>query len=128
MDEAVHVVLGDSLSDPLGTVDVNIHIREILRGVLATNKVVHDIGVTDALLDGLAVPQVVFLYLSDKVSLWRESAGQYHENHSSEVTGNFQVPLRHLLAEGDDNRASLGSWKGQSDPIASSNPSTYRAC
>lgn len=29
--------------------------------VLATDKVVNDVGVTDALLDGLGVAQVVFL-------------------------------------------------------------------
>jgi hypothetical protein len=38
-----------------------------LRGVLATGKVVDDIGVTNALLNGLGVAQVEFLWESDIV-------------------------------------------------------------
>lgn len=83
MDEAVHVVLGDSLGDALSTVNVHVGIGEVPRlpgqllfqlpihgklhalgRVLATSQVVDDIGVTDTLLDRLGVAEVVFLWTS----------------------------------------------------------------
>lgn len=84
MDETVHVVLGNSFGDALSTVHVHINVGEVpgfhpsvfmrigdhiqpnalhnsLGRVLATNEVVHNIRVTDALLDGLRVAEIVFL-------------------------------------------------------------------
>lgn len=79
MDEAVDVVLGNSIGNALNTVNVDILVREVPRiinnhtsmhsthfyslgRILTTDKVVNDIGVTNALLDGLGVAQIVFLY------------------------------------------------------------------
>jgi hypothetical protein len=78
VDEAVDVVLGNSIGNTFDTVDVDVLVGEVpgvvrnhifmrithgnsLGGILATDKVVDDIGVTNALLDGLSVAQVVFL-------------------------------------------------------------------
>lgn len=81
VDEAVDIVLGNSIGNTLDTVDVDILVGEVpnivrnhlfiytthfnsLGGILATDKVVDNIGVTNALLNGLGVAQVVFLYWS----------------------------------------------------------------
>lgn len=81
MDEAVDIVLGNSIGNTLDTVDVNVLVGEVpgivrnhlfmyithynsLGGILATDKVVDNIGVTNALLNGLGVAQVVFLHWS----------------------------------------------------------------
>lgn len=61
MDESVNIVLGHSIGDAFGTVNVHVCVGEVLRRVLAAGQIVDDIGVTDALLDGLGVAQVVFL-------------------------------------------------------------------
>lgn len=81
VDEAVDIVLGNSVGNTFDTVDVDILVGEVpaivrnhvfmyithfnsLGGILATDKVVDNIGVTNALLNGLGVAQVVFLYWS----------------------------------------------------------------
>lgn len=78
MNETVNVVLGNSVGDALDTIDVDILVGEVpgrvsgypasrstkpssLGGVLTADKVVDNIGVTHALLNGLGVAQVVFL-------------------------------------------------------------------
>ena len=77
MDETVDVVFGSRLCNAFRTVNVNIGVREVparlltecssslhcysLSRVLTANKVVNNIGVTNALLNGLGVPQVIFL-------------------------------------------------------------------
>lgn len=80
MDETVDVVFGSRLCNTFRTVNVNIGVREVparlltecspnqsslhcysLSRVLTANKVVDNIGVTNALLNGLGVPQVIFL-------------------------------------------------------------------
>lgn len=79
MDEAVDIVLGNSIGNTFDTIDVDVLVGEVpgvvrnhlfrytthynsLGGILATDKVVDNIGVTNALLNGLGVAQVVFLY------------------------------------------------------------------
>lgn len=111
VDEAVDVVLGNSIGNTFDTVDVDVLVGEVpgvvrnhifmrithcnsLGGILATDKVVDDIGVTNALLDGLSVAQVVF-----------------HEDNSSKITSDLQVSLSHLLTVGNDNGASLASCR-----------------
>lgn len=81
MDEAVDIVLGNSIGNTLDTVDVDVLVGEVpgivrnrlfiyithynsLGGILATDKVVDNIGVTNALFNGLGVAQVVFLHWS----------------------------------------------------------------
>lgn len=78
MDEAVDVVLGYGLGDALGAPDVHVVKREVprrssapdfpqfpqansLRWVVPSDKVVDDVRMPDALLDGLGVPQIKFL-------------------------------------------------------------------
>ena len=81
MDESIDVVFGDSLCNALGSINMDIHEGEVpvhrvrrepfckypsfldflLRRILATDKVVNNIGVTDALFNRLSVSQVVFL-------------------------------------------------------------------
>lgn len=80
MDETVDVVFGSRLCNTFRTVNVNIGVREVparlltecspnqsslhcysLSRVLTANKVVNNVGVTNALLNGLGVPQVIFL-------------------------------------------------------------------
>lgn len=84
MDEAVDIVLGDSFGDALSTLDVDVLEREVpetqvntcpspsppllfpaspnsLGRIIATDQVVDDIRVSDALLDGLGVAQVELL-------------------------------------------------------------------
>jgi hypothetical protein len=92
VDEAVHVVLGDSLGDALSTVNVHVGVGEVPRlpvncllqlpvycklhalgRVLATSQVVDDIGVTDTLLDRLGVAEVVFLWTSQTTCVFGPS-------------------------------------------------------
>lgn len=82
MDEAVNIIFGDSFGDALSTLDMDVLEREVpgtqvntrasppqlfpvnpdsLGRVVATDQVVDDIGVSDALLDGLGVAQVELL-------------------------------------------------------------------
>lgn len=80
MDETVDVVFGSRLCNAFRTVNVNVGVGEVparlltecsrnkfpldchsLSRVLTANKVVNNIGVTNALLNGLGVPQVIFL-------------------------------------------------------------------
>lgn len=79
---AVDIVLGDSVDNTLGTLNVNILQREVsesslasitsehcapqpagvlLGGVVAADQVIHNVGVADALLDRLGVAKIVFL-------------------------------------------------------------------
>lgn len=77
--------------------------------VLATSQVVDNVGVTDALLDGLGVAQIVFLWESDIVrhsSILRQGS-PYNESNTSEITSDLQVTLHHLLTVGNDDVASL---------------------
>lgn len=135
MDESVDIVLGDGLGDALGTVNVDVGVGEIsmlvngqstvvqyhshsLSGVLATDKVVDDIGVTDALFNRLGVAQVVFLLQSDTLeyNLRRTS---YHEGNTAEITSHLQVTLHHFLAVRNHHIASLLSCGASvSMPIA----------
>lgn len=79
MDEPVNVILGDSLSNPHGTLDMHVLQGEVPRPVsyrpkgsnlpglgslgrvVAANQVVDDVRVPDALLNRLGVVEVVFL-------------------------------------------------------------------
>jgi hypothetical protein len=78
VDEAVNVVFGNRLGNPLAALDVHVGEREVpgpvspafplvltrsgsLGGIVAADKVIDDIGMPDALLDRLGVAQVVFL-------------------------------------------------------------------
>jgi hypothetical protein len=130
VDEAVDIVLGNSIGNTLDTVDVDILVGEVpgvvrnhifiyithcnsLGGILATDKVVDNIGVTNALLDGLGVAQVVFLYresdtFPDSNKLYSRKT-PYHEHNSSKITSDLQVSLGHLLTVGNDNGATLAS-------------------
>lgn len=83
--------------------------RYSLRRVLATDKVVDNIGVTNALLDRLGVTQIVFLWESDIVrheSISRQRS-PYYERNTSKITSNLQVTLPTLLAVGNNDVASL---------------------
>lgn len=64
----------------------------------------------DALLDRLGVSEVVFLtFALTRVSSICNFGISYNENNSSKITGNLEMALRHLLAVGYDNSASLRS-------------------
>lgn len=56
MDKSVNIVFGDSLGDALSSINMNVGIGEVFRGILTTNKVVDNIGVTDTFLDRLSIP------------------------------------------------------------------------
>jgi hypothetical protein len=140
VDEAVDIVLGNSIGDTLDTVDVDILVGEVpgivrnhlfmyitrynsLGGILTTDKVVDNIGVTNALLNGLGVAQVVFLYWSQAPPLDLNKIGgskaPYHEHNSAKITSDLQVSFGHLLTVGNDNGASLASCGPLvHDPIA----------
>jgi hypothetical protein len=60
MDVAVNVVLGDSLNDSLGSLNVDILEAEVLGGIIAADEVIDDVGVPDTGFDGLGIVQVVF--------------------------------------------------------------------
>lgn len=80
---------------------------------MATDKVVDNIGVTNALLNGLGVAQVIFLYWSQTHPLNLNkiygSKTPYHEDNSAKITSDLQVSLGHLLTVRNDNGASLAS-------------------
>lgn len=90
VDETVDIVLGDSISDSLCSLDIDILKIKVLRWVVTANQVVDNIGVADGLLQGLGVAEVVF-----------------HEDDTSKVTGDLQVSLGHLLTVWDNDSASL---------------------
>ena len=80
--------------------------------ILAADKVVNNVGVTDSLLDRLGVAQIVFLpdrRVRDSITML-ETKVSYDESNPTEITSDLQVSLRHLLTVGDDNGASLRSW------------------
>lgn len=127
MDETVDIVLSGSLCNAFRAVDVDIGVGKIpahlltklkrgspyahsLCRVVAANKVVYDIGMTNALLDRLGVSQVIFL--TDISIVPRQSLGElrsYQENNSAQITGRFKVSLGHLLTVRNNNGASLRS-------------------
>lgn len=79
MDKAIDIVLGNSLSYPLGSLDVDIlegvvprrflsyrssnapRFIDLLGGVVTADQVVDNIGVSNALFDRLSVVEVVLL-------------------------------------------------------------------
>jgi hypothetical protein len=79
-----------------------------LGGVLAADKVVDNVGVTDTLLNGLSVTQVVFLQQLDLTFNHTDNKA-YHEYDTTKITSDLQVSLGHLLAVRNDNGASLAS-------------------
>lgn len=68
VDEAVDIVLGDGIGDTGGTLDVDVLEVEVLGGVVATDQVVDNVGMTNGLFDGGSVAEIHFLlYLSARV-------------------------------------------------------------
>ncbi|KAJ8109671.1 hypothetical protein OPT61_g7294 [Boeremia exigua] len=88
MHVAVDVVLCDGLGDALGALDVDVGQVEVLGGVVATNEVVDNVRVPHALLDRRRVAQIHF-----------------HEDDAAQVSGDLEVALGHLLAEGHNDAA-----------------------
>ena len=89
MNEPVHVVLCDSLCYSLCSLDMDIIETEVLGGLLPANQVEDDVGMPYAFFDGLCVPQIIF-----------------HERHSSQITHDLQVSLRHLFSKRNDDLTS----------------------
>ena len=119
MDESINVVFGDCISDPFRSVNVDVCVGEVpallaiiynlpcysLCRILATDKVVHHVRVTDTLLDRLGVAEIVFLV---QLASPRNRRVTYNKYDSAEITGRLQMPLRHLLPVRHNDRASLG--------------------
>jgi hypothetical protein len=108
VNEAVNIVLGDGIGDAGGTLDVDVLEVEVLGGVVATDQVVDNVRVTDRLVDGSRVAEIHFLLcLSARVGakgqVWNWA---YKEDNTAQVTGDLEMALGHLLAEGDDDGAS----------------------
>lgn len=62
MDITVDVVLGNSLNDPFGALDVDVLEGEVLGWIVSANKVVDDVGVSDTGFDGGGVAEVILLF------------------------------------------------------------------
>lgn len=107
LDEAVDIVLCNGVNDAVGSVDVDVVEVEVLGGVVSANQIVDNVRVTDRLLDGCSVAQIVFLGLLLGCWMDRDSrVGAYHEDNTTEITGDLEVTLGHLLSEGHDDCAS----------------------
>lgn len=89
VDEAVDVVLGHGGGNAVGALDVDVLEVEVLGRVVAANQVEDHVRVAHALLNALGVAQVVL-----------------GEDHAAQVTGDLEMALGHLLAEGHDDGAS----------------------
>ena len=61
VDKAVDIVFGYSSGDAMGTFDVDILEVKVLCGIIPTNQVVDNVRMAHGLLDGLGVPEIVFL-------------------------------------------------------------------
>ena len=82
----------------------------VLSGILSANQVVDDIRVSHTLLDGLSIPEVKFLGLMLPyvfLSPPKVCSSLYHKVNSSQVPGNLQVALCHLLPEWNNDLTSL---------------------
>jgi len=89
MDESVAVVLRNSFSNPLCTLDVYIFVREVLCRVVAADEVENNVRMPYALLNRLRVPQVVF-----------------NKDDFAQITSNLEMALGHLLTVGNNDGAS----------------------
>lgn len=120
----VDIVLGNSLDNTLGRLDMHVFEREVpaslspilipvsgglLGRVVPANQVVDHIGVSNARFDRRGIVQVVFLCI---VSVFPGPVRQwtYDEDDTAKITRDLQVALGHVLAEGNDNSASLASY------------------
>jgi hypothetical protein len=61
MDESVHVIFCNSFSNPLNAFHMDILEGKVFGGVVLANKIVYDIGVSDALFEGRCIPEIIFL-------------------------------------------------------------------
>lgn len=86
MDEAVNVVLCNSLCYPLHALNVDIKQAEVLGGIISTNQVEDHVRMADALLDGLGVSKI-----------------ELDERNSPKVTRNFEMSLAHVISIRDDD-------------------------
>ncbi len=108
VDETVNIVLGDCISDPLGSLNMDILQIEVLGWIVAANQVVNNIGMADRLLKRLSVAEIILLRNRlDMLALPFSIAVAYHKDDLSEITRNLQVSLGHLLTVWDDDGASL---------------------
>lgn len=81
----------------------------LLRGVITANKVVDDIGVSDARFDRGGVAQVILLFpLSMRsprhLCHWRQA---HNEDNTTKIASDLQVTLAHFLAERNNNSTPL---------------------
>lgn len=94
------------------TIGALINCVHSLGRVLATSQVVDDIGVTNALLDGLGVAEVIFLWARQTICTFNRTPRfqvSYNESNTAQITSDLQVTLGHFLTVGDHHIASLGS-------------------
>ena len=61
VNETVDIILGDGRSNAVGALDVDILEVKVLGRIIPTNQVVDNVRMAHGLLDGLGVPEIVFL-------------------------------------------------------------------
>lgn len=129
VDEAVNVVLGNSLNDALRTVDVDVSVGEVPAQLLAARRLSsahesltwwdiddrqgcrqHRNGAQPPRWTGCCASRIPRPRLVGQAN-HPIIDGSYNEVDTAKVTSDLQVSLRHLLTVGDDNGASLRSWK-----------------
>lgn len=127
MNIAINVVLGHGFGNALGSFNVDVLEGEVpnqcqkatlgsaatgsLGGIIPSDQVVHNVGVTDALLDGCGIAEVVFLARSACMLLKSSASNSYNENNPAQVSSNLEVALRHFLAERNHDRDSRAGYQ-----------------
>jgi hypothetical protein len=84
LNEPINIILCHRFSNPFRALNVDIPQTEILRRIIFPNQIVHDITMPHTLLNTLRVPQI-----------------KLQESDPTKITGDFEVPLGHIVAVGD---------------------------
>ena len=89
MDKSIHVVFCHCLSNALCAPHMYVEEIKVLGRIVSTDQVVHNVRVSDALLDRVFVTKV-----------------KLQEGDATQVARNFKVPFRHFFAERYDDIVS----------------------